>query len=180
MLSGTKLTNPLYFEKEKIWSQKYLTRPRFQKPVVNFRVQMCLQSDGYGFFFYSPLPIHTLFAFLGYFLIEKTETRILPIVLSSLINQLYFIVLFPSSSVVTTICFDLRLLLCQQVIKQELKNRPMYECRCDERLKGKTEGSTLLIYTGFWDWVWSLLFIVNRETERYKENLHVSVGVMKN
>jgi hypothetical protein len=25
----------------------------------------------------------------------------------------------------------------------------MYECRCDERLKGKGEGSTRLGYTGF-------------------------------
>ncbi len=24
----------------------------------------------------------------------------------------------------------------------------MYECRCDERLKAKAEGSTLLVYTG--------------------------------
>jgi hypothetical protein len=26
----------------------------------------------------------------------------------------------------------------------------MYECRCDERLKAKSEGSTHLIYTGLW------------------------------
>jgi hypothetical protein len=32
--------------------------------------------------------------------------------------------------------------------KRELKTRPMYECRCDERLKTKSEKSTLLGYTG--------------------------------
>jgi uncharacterized protein YlaI len=34
-------------------------------------------------------------------------------------------------------------------IKRELKRRPIYEYRCDERLKTKTEGSILLGYTGF-------------------------------
>ena len=33
-------------------------------------------------------------------------------------------------------------------IKRELKRRPIYECRCDERLKTKSEGSTRLGYTG--------------------------------
>ena len=33
-------------------------------------------------------------------------------------------------------------------MKRELKRRPIYECRCDERLKVKTEGSTHLTYTG--------------------------------
>ncbi len=33
-------------------------------------------------------------------------------------------------------------------IKRELKRRPLYECRCDERLKTKVEGSTRLTYTG--------------------------------
>jgi len=33
-------------------------------------------------------------------------------------------------------------------IKCELKRRPIYECRCDERLKTKAEGSTRLEYTG--------------------------------
>jgi hypothetical protein len=31
----------------------------------------------------------------------------------------------------------------------ELKTRPIYEFRCDERLKTKTEESTHLGYTGF-------------------------------
>ena len=33
-------------------------------------------------------------------------------------------------------------------IKTELKIRPIYECRCDERLKTKVEESTRLTYTG--------------------------------
>ena len=33
-------------------------------------------------------------------------------------------------------------------IKRELKTRPIYECRCDERLKTKAEESKLLTYTG--------------------------------
>ncbi len=33
--------------------------------------------------------------------------------------------------------------------ESELKTRPIYECRCDERLKTKSEESTLLTYTGF-------------------------------
>jgi hypothetical protein len=34
------------------------------------------------------------------------------------------------------------------VINREVKRRPIYECRCDEILKVKTEGSTNLTYTG--------------------------------
>ena len=33
-------------------------------------------------------------------------------------------------------------------IKREVKKRPTYECRGDERLKTKPEESTLLVYTG--------------------------------
>jgi hypothetical protein len=33
-------------------------------------------------------------------------------------------------------------------IKREVKTRPIYECRCDERLKTKPEESTRLVYTG--------------------------------
>ena len=33
-------------------------------------------------------------------------------------------------------------------IKREVKTRPRYECRCDERLKTKPEESTRLVYTG--------------------------------
>ena len=33
-------------------------------------------------------------------------------------------------------------------IKRELKIRPIYECRCDERLQTKTKEFTHLAYTG--------------------------------
>ena len=33
-------------------------------------------------------------------------------------------------------------------MKRELKRRPIYECRCDERLKTKTEESDLLVSNG--------------------------------
>jgi hypothetical protein len=32
--------------------------------------------------------------------------------------------------------------------KREVKTKPMYECRCDERLKTKSEKSTHISYTG--------------------------------
>ena len=32
-------------------------------------------------------------------------------------------------------------------INREVKTRLIYECRCDERLKAKAEGSTRLVYT---------------------------------
>ncbi len=34
------------------------------------------------------------------------------------------------------------------MIKREPNIRPIYECRCDERLKTESEGSTRLTYTG--------------------------------
>ena len=34
-------------------------------------------------------------------------------------------------------------------IKRDLNRRLIYECRCDERLKANSEGSTRLTYTGF-------------------------------
>jgi hypothetical protein len=33
-------------------------------------------------------------------------------------------------------------------MKREVKTRPIYECRSDERLKTKDEESTCLVYTG--------------------------------
>jgi hypothetical protein len=33
-------------------------------------------------------------------------------------------------------------------IKRELKTRPIYDCRCDERLKPKDDESTCLTYAG--------------------------------
>jgi hypothetical protein len=34
-------------------------------------------------------------------------------------------------------------------IKGEIKTKPIYDCRCDERLKPKDDESTSLTYTGF-------------------------------
>jgi hypothetical protein len=34
------------------------------------------------------------------------------------------------------------------IINREVNRRLIYECRCDERLKTKSEGSTRLAYTG--------------------------------
>ena len=42
----------------------------------------------------------------------------------------------------------LYLIIYYQAKKRELKRRPIYEYRCDERLKVKDEGSTRLGYTG--------------------------------
>ncbi len=36
-------------------------------------------------------------------------------------------------------------------LKRELKTRPIYECRCDERLKTKAEESTRLAYAWLLD-----------------------------
>jgi hypothetical protein len=45
--------------------------------------------------------------------------------------------------------FDcLLLFVYYESMKRETKTRPIYECRCDERLKTKTEESTRLTYTG--------------------------------
>jgi hypothetical protein len=40
-----------------------------------------------------------------------------------------------------------RLYVYYESRKEELKTRPIYECRCDERLKTKDEKSTHLTYT---------------------------------
>ena len=42
----------------------------------------------------------------------------------------------------------LPLVVYYESIKRELKTRPIYDCRCDERLKTKAETSTRLVYTG--------------------------------
>jgi hypothetical protein len=41
-----------------------------------------------------------------------------------------------------------RLFEYYEEIKREIKRRPIYEFRYDERLKVKSEGSTHLVYTG--------------------------------
>ena len=44
------------------------------------------------------------------------------------------------------------LVVYNESIKRELKIKPIYECRCDERLKTKAEESTRLASTGL-HWV---------------------------
>jgi len=54
-----------------------------------------------------------------------------------------FRVIHPSTDLVKTVFF-----VYYESIKRELKIRPIFECRCDERLKTKAEESTLLSHTG--------------------------------
>ena len=51
-----------------------------------------------------------------------------------------------------------KLVVYYESINRELKTIPIYECRCDERLKTKTEESTRLVYTH----QQKSLFIMNR------------------
>jgi hypothetical protein len=44
-------------------------------------------------------------------------------------------------------CVGIRLFIIKS-IKRELKTRPTYDCRCDERLEPKNDESTCLEYTG--------------------------------
>jgi hypothetical protein len=54
------------------------------------------------------------------------------------------------------------------MIKRELNERLLYECRCDERLNSKPERSTRLSYTVS---VFTVsLFFINRESESYRGN----------
>ena len=43
---------------------------------------------------------------------------------------------------------DLVLVVYYESIKRELKTRPIYDCRCDEKLKPKDDESTCVTYTG--------------------------------
>ncbi len=42
----------------------------------------------------------------------------------------------------------IKIVVYYESIKRELKTRPIYKCRYDERLKTKAEESTRLVYTG--------------------------------
>ena len=72
--------------------------------------------------------------------------------------------------------------ICFESIKRDLKTKPIYKCRCDERLKTRVEESTRLTYprlvaelehlkieTRLMDemgeYVFLKLFIMNRESE---------------
>jgi hypothetical protein len=69
-----------------------------------------------------------------------------------------------------------------EVIKRESNIRPIYECRCDERLKTKGEGSTRLRYTGWYGGLEHLKIETRLTNERFPsvmgeyviENLQVS------
>jgi hypothetical protein len=50
--------------------------------------------------------------------------------------------------------FEVSIVVYYEGIKREVQRRQIDECRCDERLKTKTEGSTRLVYT------WLQLFSV--------------------
>ncbi len=51
-------------------------------------------------------------------------------------------------SVYKLCCLLLKIKVCLLWIKEARAKDPMYECRCDERLKTKSEKSTRLTYTG--------------------------------
>jgi hypothetical protein len=59
------------------------------------------------------------------------------------------VVLYHSYSRVVLSADDLCTLVYYESMKREVKSRPIYEGRCDERLKTKGEESTFLVYTGF-------------------------------
>jgi hypothetical protein len=54
----------------------------------------------------------------------------------------------------------------KELVKRELMRRPIYECRCDGRLKTKAEGSKRLAYTG-------LLGGLEHPKDRYEVNTDV-------
>jgi hypothetical protein len=53
-----------------------------------------------------------------------------------------------SIGIVTLITEIFFITIINRFLKRELKGIHMYGCRCNERLKVKTEGSTHLVYTG--------------------------------
>jgi hypothetical protein len=62
----------------------------------------------------------------------------------------------------------LTFLVCYETIKRELNRRLIYECRCDERLKAKAEGSTRLTYTGLRGGLKRLKIETSLKDERYE------------
>jgi hypothetical protein len=46
--------------------------------------------------------------------------------------------------------------------KRDLKTRPTYDCRCDERLKTKSEKSTRLTYTGLLGELESIFSVIRK------------------
>ena len=60
--------------------------------------------------------------------------------------------------------------------KRELKRRPTYEYRCDERLKAKAEGSTRLAYNGLREGLEHLFFFIyyEKQVKRELKRIHIS------
>ena len=54
------------------------------------------------------------------------------------------------------------------MIKRELNRRLTCECRCDERLKDTTEGSTHLVYTGLYGGLEHLQIETRLTDERFE------------
>ncbi len=52
------------------------------------------------------------------------------------------------ASVMVECVIETRTVVYYATMKRELNKRLIYECRCDERLKAKAEGSTCHSYTG--------------------------------
>jgi hypothetical protein len=65
----------------------------------------------------------------------------------------------------STFCGD-DFILYYESIKRELQTRPINECRCDERLKTKTEESTHLTYTGLLGEMEHLMSVVYYESRK--------------
>ena len=59
--------------------------------------------------------------------------------------------------------------------KGEVKRRPTYEYRCDERLKTKSEGSTRLVYTGLREGLEHLKIKTRLINERFASVMDVCV-----
>ena len=96
-------------------------------------------SDKYLTYMYPTLKYSSTYLILEYYAYFHTYTLYIYPVFSGLKTTSK-----PSvcSSTVPT------LFVYYESIKRELKIRPIYECRCDERLKTKAEESTRLSYTG--------------------------------
>jgi hypothetical protein len=63
--------------------------------------------------------------------------------------------MFGEPQTLTFLCFY------DESMKREVKIRPMYECRFDERLKTKVEEFTRLVHTGFLGWMEQPITLTN-------------------
>jgi hypothetical protein len=63
---------------------------------------------------------------------------------------------------------DYKLFLYYEEIKRKLKRMPIYECRCNERQKAKSEESTRLTYTGLCEALENLKIETRLRDERFE------------